>query len=286
MTPEEEEMAATQMSFTLFTKPWADKPLRELADFVRNLGFEGIELPVRPGFQVPPENVTKGIPEASRILADRGLKIGSIAAPTDEVTMAACAEARIPVIRVMAPIPHGVPYLVAIEDYQRQWDTLVPLAEKYGVTIGVQNHNGRFLANAMQLRHAIGKYNPRHICAIWDPAHNGLEGEQVDLALDTVWSHLRIVNFKSAYWKLVSRPDADEAQWEVCWTTGHLGRSNWRWVADELKKRNFRGDICFSAEYTDHANVDSLIAEDIRFARSLFAEQGGATSGKATVSPC
>lgn len=259
------------MTFTLFTKPWPDKALRELAGFVKDLGFDGIELPVRPGFQVLPENVKKDLPEAARIFADAGLKIGSIAGPTDEVTMAACAEARIPIIRIMAPIPAGVSYLAAIEDYQRQWDKLVPLTEKHGVVIGVQNHYGRFLANAMQLRHAIGKYSAKHICAIWDPAHNGLEGEQVDLALDTVWSHLRIVNFKSACWKLTSPPDADEAQWEVSWTTGRRGRANWRWTASELMKRNFQGDICFSAEYTDQAFVDSFLAEDIRFARSLFA---------------
>jgi len=264
-------MPSTPMPFTLFTKPWPGKSLGELAGFVKTLGFDGIELPVRPGFQVPPEAVTKGLAQAAKVFADAGLKIGSIAGPTDEMTMAACAEARIPVIRIMAPIPPGVSYLAAIEDYQRQWDLLVPLAEKHGVAIGVQNHNGRFLANAMQLRHAIGKYNPRQVCAIWDPAHNALEGEQVDLALDTVWSHLRIVNFKSAFWKLTSPPEAQEAQWDVCWTTGRRGRANWRWTASELMERHFRGDICFSAEYTDHALVDSLIAEDIRFARSLFA---------------
>ena len=263
-------MKSAGMPFTLFTKPWPGKALPELGSFVRNLGFDGIELPVRPGFQVPPENVKKGLPAAVKILADAGLKIGSIAGPTDDATMAACAASGIPIIRIMVPIPDGVNYLAAIEDYQREWDKLVPLAEKHGVAIGVQNHNGRFLANAMQLRHAIGKYSPRHMCAIWDPAHNGLEGEQVDLALDTVWSHLRIVNFKSAFWKLTSPPDADEAQWEVCWTTGRRGRANWRWAAVELKKRGFTGDICFSAEYTDHTSVDELIAEDINFAKSLF----------------
>ena len=263
-------MTATRMPFTLFTKPWPGKSMPELAAFVRDLGFDGVELPVRPGFQVPPENVKKGLREAAQVFAAAGLKIGSVAGPTDEATMAACAESRIPIIRIMAPIPPGVNYLAAIEEYQHQWDKLVPLAEKHGVAIGVQNHNGRFLANAMQLRHAIGKYNPRHICAIWDPAHNGLEGEQVDLALDTVWSHLRMVNFKSAFWKLASPPGADEAQWDVCWTTGRRGRANWRWTAAELMKRGFSGDICFSAEYSDAAHVDSLITEDIRFARSLF----------------
>jgi len=36
------------------------------------------------------------------------------------------------------------------------------------------------------------------------------------------------------------------------------------------KKRNFSGDICLTAEYSDHDAVDRLIAEDIAFAKSLF----------------
>lgn len=263
-------MRAPGMPFTLFTKPWPDKSLPDLARFVQKLGFEGIELPVRPGFQVPPEEVTRGLPAAAAVFKDQGLKIGSIAGPTDEKTFAACAEAGVPIIRVMAPIPEGKHLLEAIADYQRLWDALVPLAEKHGVAVGVQNHYGRFLANAMQLRYAIGNHNPKHICAIWDPAHNGLEGEQVDLALDAVWSHLRIVNFKSAFWRLTSPPDANEATWEVCWTTGRLGRTNWRWTANELRNRGFSGDICFSAEYTRHCEVNELIAEDIEFARTLI----------------
>lgn len=263
-------MSSPDMPFTLFTKPWPDKPLPELAAFARRLGFDGVELPVRPGFQVPPGHVAAGLPEAARIFAAEGLKIGSIAGPTDEATFAACAECGIPIIRIMAPIPPGASYLAAVADHQRQWDALVPLAEKHGVAVGLQNHSGRFVTNAMHLLHAVGRYDPRRICAIWDPAHNGLEGERVDLALDIVWSHLRIVNFKSAFWKRVSPPEAEEAQWASYWTTGRHGRSNWRWTAQELIARNFRGDICFSAEYSDHDRVDALIAEDIAYARSLF----------------
>jgi len=261
---------SSAIPFTVFTKPWPDKPLDKLAKFIKNLGFDGIELPVRPGFQVPPEKVAKGLSEAARIFKDNGVKIGTIAAPTNEVTMAACAEAGVPIIRICVYIPTEKDYLTAVADCQREWDALVPLCEKYKVAIGVQNHCGRFIATAMHLRHAVGRYDPRHLCAVWDPAHNGLEGEQVDIALDAVWSHLRVVNYKSAFWQRISPPEAPVAQWGIYWTTGRHGRANWPWVAQELKKRSFRGDLCFSAEYSDHAAVDRLIAEDIAFARALF----------------
>ncbi len=41
-------------------------------------------------------------------------------------------------------------------------------------------------------------------------------------------------------------------------------------IAKELQNRGFSGDVCLTAEYSDHDEVDRLIGEDIRFAKSLF----------------
>lgn len=263
-------MDSADFRFTVFTKPWPAKPIPELARFVKSLGFDGVELPVRPGYPVTPENVAAALPEAARVLAGHGLRIGSVAGPTDETTFAACAEAGVPIVRICVSIPADRDYLAGVADLQREWDRLVPLLAKHGVALGVQNHCGRSIANAMQLRHAIGKYDPKHVCAVWDAAHNALEGEAPDLALDTIGSHLRLVNLKSAFWRLVSPPEARVAEWGVYWTTGRRGRADWPRVARELKRRAYRGDLCLTAEYSDHGRVDELIAEDLAFARELF----------------
>ena len=97
-------------AFTVFTKPWK-MPLPELGKFVKGLGFDGIELPVRPGYQVEPENVDKGLPEAARILGDCSVKIGTVAGPTDEATIAACAEAGVPIIRICVRIDRKIGYI-------------------------------------------------------------------------------------------------------------------------------------------------------------------------------
>src|SRR5436309_10030443 len=96
--------------FSVFTKPWK-MPLPELGRLVRGLGFEGVELPVRPGFQVEPPDVTRGLPEAARILADFGVKITSVAGPTDEAAMGACAEVGVPIIRICVSIGREEGYL-------------------------------------------------------------------------------------------------------------------------------------------------------------------------------
>ncbi|MEI6513746.1 MAG: TIM barrel protein [bacterium] len=261
-------MADANVRFTVFTKPWR-MDLPELGKFIAGLGFDGIELPVRPGYPVLPENVGKDLPKAVKILGDFGVTIDSIAGPTDEPTIAACAEANVPVIRVCESVGPE-PYMEWEARRQREFDALVPLLSKYGVTLGIQNHYGTCVANAMGILHLIEKYDPKAVGAVWDCAHNGLHGEEPEMALDIVWSHLCLVNFKSAFWLRINGPEAKCAEWSPYFTTGRHGLSKWPRVADELKKRNYKGAICLTAEYSDEESVDRLIAKDIKFAKSLF----------------
>jgi sugar phosphate isomerase/epimerase len=263
-------MGTTNVTFTVFTKPWKT-PLPELGTFIKKLGFDGIELPVHPGYQVTPENVSTGLREATRILADCGLTINSVAGPTDEATIAACAEVGVPIIRICLDIPAQVSYLEYEAQLQRQFDALLPLLERYGVTLGIQNHQGRFVANAMGIRHLIEKYDRRYIGAVLDFAHCALHGEIPELALDIVWSHLCMANFKNAYWQRTNAPEALAATYNHYWTSGRQGLASWARAAEELKRRGYSGPICLTAEYTDAGAVDRLIAEDIVYARSLFA---------------
>ncbi len=281
--------AARAMKLTVFTKPWKT-PLPELAAYVTKLGFDGIELPVRPGFQVEPDAVSRGLPQAARIMADHGLTIASIAGPTNESTIAACAEAGVPLIRILVEIPQGSSYLDHEARMQREFDALVPLLDRYGVAVGIQNECGRYVANAMGIRHLIERYDSKHLGAILDPAHCALNGEIPELALDIAWSYLHMVNLKNVRWRQTSGeaeaaprglsrlfsgkqsgvPAASVATWEPYWTTGRQGLVSWETVARELKGRGYTGAVCLTAEYSDEAAVDRLIAEDISYARSLF----------------
>jgi sugar phosphate isomerase/epimerase len=264
-------MAAHQLVFSVFTKPWRDLRVEDLGAFVKSLGFDGIEFPLREGFQVEPENVEKGLPDLARRMAELGLRVTSVAGPTDERTFAACAKAGVPVIRVMFQIK-GEGYMEAEARIRRELDSLEPLCARYGVTVGIQNHSEDFVANAMGVRRLVEGRDPKRIAAIWDAAHNALSGEEPELGLDIVWSHLCMVNLKNAFWRRVNGPEAP-AQWEHYYTSGEQGIASWPRIARVLLGRGFAGVICLTAEYTAEDQVNRLIREDISFARSLF--EGG-----------
>ncbi len=257
-----------RVHMTVFTKPWKTLTIPELGEFVAGLGLSGVELPVRPGYQVPPEKVSE-LPRVARAFRQLGLSITSVAGPTDEATIAACGEAGVSIIRICEAIDDDG-YLATEARLQRKYAALVPLLDKHRVTLGIQNHSGNHVASAMGLRHLIEQFDPRHIAAVWDPAHTAVSGEEPHLAIDILASHLCMVNLKNVFWQRTNGPEAPVAEWSMYWTTGRHGLASWPRVVELLRARGYAGPVCLCAEYSSGHDVNRLIAQDIAFAKSIF----------------
>ena len=258
----------------IFTKPWQRLPLPELAAHIQSLGFDLIELPVRPGFQVEPDDIERDLPAAVKLLREHGIRVLNITASLpldDERLYSACAAAGIAMNRVMFRQGDSE-YWAAEAQARRQLDNALPFCERYEVQIGIQNHSGRFVpVNEMGAYHLLKDYDPRYAAAVWDPAHNALEGMDSDAALDILAPYLCVVNLKNAYWRRVTGPEAAAAEWKIYWTSGAQGRASWSRVIAKLKALDYQGPICFSAEYSDEERVDELITQDLAYARGLLA---------------
>jgi sugar phosphate isomerase/epimerase len=263
-------MGAKSPTFAVFTKPWK-MPAPELGAYLAGLGFTGIELPIRPGYQVEPDNVRRTLPLVTRQLAEQGLTVHSVATTPNEETIAACGEAGIPIIRICVGI-FDEGYMWSMDYHRKTFDALIPHLDTHGVTIGIQNHCDRCVSNAMGLLHLAQGYDPKHLAIVWDAAHNALNGEDPELAIEIVWPQLCMVNLKNAFWRRDTGPEAEYAQWSTYWTSGRQGLASWPRVAAELTQRAYSGVLCLTAEYSDEHAADRLIVEDLAFAKSLFLE--------------
>jgi sugar phosphate isomerase/epimerase len=269
------------IALTVFTKPWFD-PVEALADKVAGLGLDGIELPIRPGYQVAPDAVGEALPRAARVLESRGLAIKSVAGPLDERTIKACGDCGVPVIRSMVGINlQKAGYAETIAQQRKLWDSLIPALDAARVTIGIQNHSGNNVGSAIGLYHLIERYDPRHVCPILDMAHSAIAGEPTDLAVDLLWPRMRgLINFKAAFRERVNGPEESEAVYRTHWTTGRNGAYSWRGLVEILFNRGFTGTFCLPAEYTDPKgqpqrmgdDVLPFLIEDIAYLKSLMAE--------------
>ena len=261
------------MKLAVFTKPWRRDSVPDLAKRLAALGFDSAEVPVRPGFQVEVANAEKDLPDLVSVFADHGLTVASVASALDERAFAACANAGVGIIRIMAPITRGQ-YLRSEEALRKQLVAAVPLCERYRVKIGVQQHYGDNVCGAAGLRLLLSGVDDRWVGAIWDGAHDALAGLEPENGLDLVWDRLVMVNLKNAYYRRVNGPEALQAEWARYFTTGRHGLASWPRVLAELKRRDYSGTLCLTAEYTDEGNVDRLCQEDVRYVKALMAEIG------------
>jgi sugar phosphate isomerase/epimerase len=264
---------AHKTQFAVFVKPWKNLSLPKLALHVTQLGFNLIEFPIRPGFPVEPARIEEDLPAAVKTLGELGISIVNVTVDlplTDERLYAACAANGIGMNRVIFKRT-SPSYWESEAAARRQLDAALPLCERYGVKIGIQNHYGNSVPlNSMGLYNLVKDYDPRWVGAIWDAAHNALQGEDALTGLELVQSHLCMVNLKNAYWRRTNPPDGSEAQWGAYFCAGPHGRASWADVAKGVKHVGYTGPITFTAEYTDDTYTDRLLETDLIYARKLF----------------
>jgi len=264
------KMMQKDYAFSMFTKPWKDKTAEGLAELVKSLGYDGVEFPLRDGYQVEPANAEKGLTQLAELFAKYDLKIYSVASQTTENVFAGCAAAGIPLIRIMFGNNLSKNYMEAEAEMRRTIEGFLPLCEKYGVKVGVQHHYGPGINNSMEMRHLLEPYDSNLIGGIWDAAHSGLAGEEPEQALDIIWDHLAIINFKNAYYVRTNGPEAAAAKFDYYFTTGPNGLCSWERAVKHMMKKGYKGNICLPAEYHDEAHVEKYAAQDLVYLKELM----------------
>ena len=144
---------------SVFTKPWTE-PLQMMADKVAALGLDGVELPVRPGYQVTPENAAAGLKDATRVLGASGLKSPVSQARRTRLSSphVATAAYRLSALwrRLISRSAMSGRSRITVASSTHCFRSLTGT----GSTIGVQNHYGNFVGSAVGLLHLIEKYEP------------------------------------------------------------------------------------------------------------------------------
>ncbi|MCH6256591.1 sugar phosphate isomerase/epimerase [Puniceicoccaceae bacterium K14] len=274
-----EKQGFARSPITVFTKPWQSLSPAELVDQVYEMGVDGVELPVREGFQVDPVKISEDLPSVAKLFEKRGLKIYSVATVLSSEAIRACGDAGVPILRTMLPLRPGMPYLENVEQFRETCREFSSVAESCGVSIGLQNHCDSFACSALSIIHAIEPLSDVAVSAVLDLGHTGLEGEREDIAIDIAWSRLSMVNLKNALRFSDGKDERGEVIWNRTWVPGKEGYTSWRKAVCELARRKFAKPICLTAEYKDNSqkvlkgdDVLPVIKEDIAYLKELMAE--------------
>lgn len=263
---------------TVFTKPWQHLEIGALADLIGNLGFDGIELPVRLGFQVEPETIETTLPVAVQRFKERGLMIHSVAGDLDRRTATALAKSGVPILRTMLKIEAGKNYRENVESFRDTCLTIGEVLEDSDTKIGLQNHCDEFVTSSIGVIHAIEPLPAKMVTAVLDLGHTGLDGEMEDIAIDIAWPRLSLVNLKNAVRYPEGKDPFGATIWKRTWVPGREGYTSWSNVVEALAKRNYQQPICITCEYTDAEgrglsgdDVIPSLKEDLAFLKELIA---------------
>jgi sugar phosphate isomerase/epimerase len=248
--------------WSVFTKPWSGLSGDELGRLVAGLGFSGAEIPVRDTAYVTPATAGAELPKFTEQLRAEGIEPISVAGDLSEQVFAACAEARVPMIRIMAELgPDG--YAASVRRNRVLLEEAAVLAAQYDVQVGVQPHHGRFVASTLGVLQLLDGL-PEHFKLVWDAAHDALAGDHPAVTLELGAERVGIVNLKNV--KYVE----SDAGWKPYFVQGDEGLSDWSAVFAALATLKYAGPICLTGQYSDLSTpVDERLRKDLQTAVTL-----------------
>lgn len=197
-------------NISIFSKhlQWLDYP--EMAETAAELGFDGVDLTVRPGGHVLPERVTQDLPRAVKAVRDAGLEIPMISTAVTaadeehtEAILKTAGELGIQNYR-MGWIPYNKKISIPenLELFKERLTRLASLNKQYEIKADYQNHSGTsFGASAWDLWYVLNDIDNEWIGCQYDIRHATVEGANSwPLGLELVSPYIGTMDIKDFHW--------------------------------------------------------------------------------------
>lgn len=243
----------------MFAKHLQELGIDGMADAIAELGFDGVDLTVREGGSIAPEDAKRLLPSAMKVFEERGLCIGmlttSITSPDDEHVediIGTAGELGIKFIKLGYWRYESFGTVKErISEVRHNLSGLEKIAERYGVTLGVHTHSGNFITcdGAITFMLLDG-FSSEHICAYIDPGHMTIEGGLCGwkACIDLLGDYVRMVAVKDFAWHM-ERSSSGEVRWRVEAAPLQEGITRWGEVFECLSMLGFDGIISVHSEY-------------------------------------
>ncbi len=147
--PAAAQAATTRPSVCVFSKHLQFLDYEALGATCAELGLDSVDLTVRPGGHVLPENLDQDFPRAVAAVRDAGLDVSMLttaltqANSQAEEILAACAELGIAYVRMGGHrYSNDVPVHRRLAEVSEELEGLTTLAAEHGIRLGYHNHSG------------------------------------------------------------------------------------------------------------------------------------------------
>ena len=269
-----------------FCKWCQDLPLPELATSLKDLGFDGVDLPCRPNAPITHENGPVKLPEAKKVFEDHGLKlerlVTSLHDADDEADrlLGTIAGLGIKKIRIGGYPVRGDDDPQAVLDTARaDLVKLGRLLERHQVQGAVQNHSGPTLdVNVCSCLLMLQDTDPEWVGVQYDPGHLTISGEPIRVAIGLLGKRLQSVNVKSPRQEYFVSPGNGRLTYKPVWVPLRDGMLDVPGVLAALETADYTDPISIHAEYRCYFHMiernleatNKLVASDVKYLRSMM----------------
>jgi L-ribulose-5-phosphate 3-epimerase len=272
--------SANQPTLCLFSKHLPKLNYAELASSVKQMGFTGVDLTVRPEGHVLPERVAEDLPRAVETIRAQGLSAAMITTgltstsdPAARPTLSTAGRLGVPFFKLgYSHYPDGVSIDARIAEIRREVAGLLSIGKEHGIAAGFHNHSGNYVGAAVwDTRAIIGDMDPRWIGYYFDPCHATAEGGEGGwlIGLRMALPRIKMVAIKDFFW------EKRGGKWKMQMCPMGEGMVNWPKFFSMLATARFSGPISLHMEY-EAADERAAIARDFEFLRKqVTAAYGG-----------
>lgn len=235
-----------------FSKALHSMDWKRLAEAVKRMGFDGVDLTVRKAGHVEPERAAEDLPKAVAVIREAGLEVPMI---TTALTSATDPTAR-PILATagklsIAYFKSGY-YYYAYKDVRaelqragQEFRALADLAKQCGIQAGYHNHSDYIGGPVWDFAPYIESLDPKWAGHYFDPCHATAEGGAAGWksALHFVAPRLKMVAVKDFTWKKAAKG------WDVAICPLGEGMVDVKEFSRILAGANFQGPISLHIEY-------------------------------------
>ena len=268
------------MNLVMFSKHLQELSIEDAGKAAKGIGFDGLDLTVRPNGHITPDVVADALPRAVDALDKLGVAVPMITtALTDrddaaEATFKAAQKCGIRYAKLGYWRYRQFGHLrTLVEEAKAGLKRLEPLLLETGVTGCLHIHSGDDLTgSAHVVADALEGTDPNALGAFLDPGHMTLEGGKSGwkIGMDALADRTRLVALKDFGW--FRNETANGVTWTDKLVPLNEGIVRWGEVFDILKLMRFDGTISFHSEYQGgHSWRDLTTQEVIAQTRLDFA---------------
>lgn len=271
------QAATKRLPVIVFSKALQDLNYEDTADLVAEVGWDGIECPVRRGGQVVPERIEDDLPRLVEILAKRKLAmfimttdITSLKTPHAERILRAASRLGIKHYRLGGRRyrdDRSMPE--QLKEAHAELRDLAALNRELGLCAGFQNHSGgnNIGAPVWDIHKIIHALDPKQVGIHFDIGHATVEGGYA-------WRiHARLMEpyYSAVYVKDFAWRKSND-RWQANWCPLGQGMISREFIA-RLPSTSFQGPISQHHEYDYGKGAQrlALMKQDLQTLKSWLA---------------